>query len=387
MTRLTSAAVTVLAVTVALATSPSPADCQAAGQERVLDIRGFGGWAAGHTSNDNLYPDSPAPIASSDVALDNTYFTLNLLAKPAEKVAIHAQPTWQSDIRGHQLTLDLAYAELTIVKDLRLRLGKIRNPLGLYTEIYKVGTLRPFYLLPNAYYRLVPESYLGAGLNRVQPLGSWEVELDVFGGQMDFHTSDVDMMVGFDPVAMQPQYASVPVTARGRDVVGGGAFVRPPIEGLEVGVSAYSFKLYGSVAGTPFQQLAEERQKAYAGSLEYVTEKLSLRTEALFARGYEVDDSFYVEAAYKLTSRWQVAATYEYGNYKEPPPLVSALSKHNAVGLGLNYWVNPTVVLKLDYYHVVNNRSARPADAINLALSGNLDKNTDVIIGGLNFAF
>jgi hypothetical protein len=152
----------------------------------MLDIRGFGGWAVGHTNNDNIYPDSPVPMAAKELQYDNAYFTLNLLAKPTDKISIHAQPTWQSSMRGRDVSLDLAYVELTVIKDLRLRAGKIRNPLGLYTDIYKVGTLRPFYLLPNSYYRLAPESYVGLGVNRVQHFGSWELELDLLGGQMDF---------------------------------------------------------------------------------------------------------------------------------------------------------------------------------------------------------
>ncbi len=353
----------------------------------LLDIRGFGGWAAGHTNNDNIYPDSPVPMAAKDLQLDNVYFTLNLLAKPTEKIAIHAQPTWQSSMRGKEVQLDLAYVELTLIQDLRLRAGKIKNPLGLYTDIYKVGTLRPFYLLPNSYYRLAPESYAGLGVNRIQRLGSWELELDLLGGQMDFPVTDADIVVGFDETTMTYQFASVPVAARGRDVIGGGVLVRTPLEGLKFGASAYTMRLYGSVAGAPVMRLSEERQKAYAVSLEYLTDKVSLRSEALFTRGYEVDDTAYVEAAYKITPHWQVAGTFEYLRFKEPASVVETLDKHRAWGAALNYWVNPTIVFKLDYYRVKYNRAARQADAVNKALAGTLPETTDVVIGGIQFAF
>lgn len=374
----------VLAVALFLGSSPVPA--QDASQP-ALDIHGFGGWAAGYTNNDNLYPDVPGPIASHDLEVDNYYFTLNLIARPTDKAVIHAQPTWQSSVHGKDVRLDLVYLELTVVKDLRLRAGKIKNPLGIYTEVYKVGTLRPFYLLPTAYYRLAPEGYAGVGVNRVQTFGSWELELDLLAGQMDFEPSDSDIMIGFDPAAMLPIYGSIPVAARGRDVIGGGALLRLPIKGLEVGASAYSMDLWGSVAGGPQMELSEKRQKAYAGSLEYLTDKISLRAEALLARGYEVDDCAYVEAAYKITSRWQVAGTYEYAKFKEPPPVVASLSKHSAIGAALNYWVSPKLAWKLNYYRVSDNRTARRPDAVNLALAGELEKDTDVIIGGVHFSF
>jgi hypothetical protein len=370
---------------VALATSPAQAE-----EQPAVDIHGFGGWAAGNTSNDNLYPDVPFPIASHDTEVDNYYFTLNLVARPTDKVLIHAQPTWQSSMQGKRMQLDLAYVELTVAKDLRVRVGQIRNPLGLYTAIAKVGTLRPFYLLPNVYYRLAPEGYAGLGLNRVQRLGSWELELDLLGGQMNFEPTETDLMVGFNPVAKKPVYASLSTVIRGRDVVGGGALLRLPVKGLQFGVSAYSMKLYGGVAGGALTRLADDRQKAYAGSLEYLTDKISLRSEVLSLHGYEVSDAWYAEAAYHLTSHWQVAGMYEYLKVKEPPaltPSTESLKEHHAVGFGLNYWYSPKLVWKLDYYRASGNRVARPGDAVNRALAGTIEKETDVLIVGAHFSF
>ncbi|MBN2371187.1 MAG: hypothetical protein JXO72_11945 [Vicinamibacteria bacterium] len=356
-------------------------------EESILNIHGFGGWAAGYTNNDNFYPDVPAPIASNDFEVDNYYFTLNLVARPADKVVIHAQPTWESNMHVKRMQLDLAYVELSVVEDLRLRAGRIKNPLGLYTTIFKVGTLRPFYLPPTVYYRAAPEGYAGLGINRIQSLGSWELELDLLGGQMTFESTDFDMIVGLDPVAMQPVYASLPAVLRGRDIVAGGALLRLPVKGLQLGASAYSMKLYASVAGQEMTLLSDDRQKAYAGSIEYLTDKISLRSEALLLRGYNKSDSWYVEAAYHLTSHWQVAGTYQMADFKEPTPIVASLSKDQTMGVALNYWLNPKLVWKLNYYRVSDNRAARRSDAINHALAGTLDKDTDVLVGGVHFSF
>jgi hypothetical protein len=396
MTRVTGCACWLLASVVVGLGWPQAASCQGTNPERIVDVHGFGGWAAGKTNNDNIYPDSPLQVAAKDLQLDNIYFTLNLLAHPADRVTIHAQPTWQSSLSGREIRLDLAYAEVTVVKDLLLRAGKIRNPLGLYTEIYKVGTLRPFYLLPNVYYRFAPESYLGVGLNRVQPLGSdWELEVDALAGQMDFEPVDSDLIVGVNPETMQPIFASVPVTTRGRDVFGGGLLLRMPVKGLELGVSAYSMKLYGSVAGGEMQRLKDAngdtpRENAFAGSVEYLTDKVSLRSEAIFTHGIGKNQAAYLEAAYKITSHWQIAGTYQYLNLKEPPPdlpSLASLQKGTSWGAALNFWLNPQLVFKLDYYYVIDNREARPADAVNLALAGQLEKKTNVFIGGVNFSF
>lgn len=366
-----------------------PSSSQDASQA-ALDIHGFGGWAAGYTGNDNLFPDSPVPIASHDLEVDNTYFTLNLLARPTDKVTILAQPTWQSTIRGRAARLDLAYVEVTAAKDLRLRAGKIKNPLGLYTEIYKVGTLRPFYLLPSSYYRIAPESYTGVGVNHLQRLGSWELEFDVLAGQMDFEPSDSDMIVGFNPATMQYVFASVPVTSQGRDVYGGGLLIHLPVKGLEVGGSMYSMKLYASALGHPMELVTEDRQKAYGVSLEYLNDKVSLRSEMLSLRGYEKSDAWYAEVAYYLTSHWQIAGTYDYLKVKvpeAPTPTTTMLKEHSSFGFGLNYWISPKMAWKLDYYRVSKNRIARPPDAINVALAGTLEEDTDVVVGGVHFSF
>jgi hypothetical protein len=198
------------------------------------------------------------------------------------------------------------------------------------------------------------------------------------------------MGVGFDPAAMKLLYGSGPVTSQGRDVFGGGVLVRLPVKGLEVGASMYSMKLYASALGGPMDLVSEDRQKAYGASLEYLTDKVSVRSELLSLRGYEKSDAWYVELAYYLTSHWQIAGTYDHLKVKVPPaptPEAASLKEHSSFGVGLNYWVSPKLAWKLDYYRVSKNRIARPANAINFALAGTLEKDTDVLIGGVHFSF
>ncbi len=149
------------------------------------------------------------------------------------------------------MSLDLAYVELTVIKDLRLRAGKIRNPLGLYTDIYKVGTLRPFYLLPNSYYRLAPESYVGLGVNRVQRFGS----VGAGAGRCSAARWTSRPRRRHDR-RLRPRRRMTSVRLRARRGDGQGRdrrrlLLRTPIEGLKVGLSAYTMRLYGSVAGAP----------------------------------------------------------------------------------------------------------------------------------------
>lgn len=62
-------------------------------------------------------------------------------------------------------------------------IGKVNQPFGISTEVFDVGTLRPFQVLPQAFYGpvgLTSESYEGVGLTGSFPLlNSWHLSYDV----------------------------------------------------------------------------------------------------------------------------------------------------------------------------------------------------------------
>jgi hypothetical protein len=166
----------------AVAALLSCAEAQAQSSNERYSLRGFGGWALGRTDNDNTY----GYVAAGETEYANYNFALNLAAQPAEKVSVRAQAFWGEDLRGRNLDLDYVFAQYAQSPKLKLRVGKVLSPLGLYTETYNVGTLRPFYLLPQFYSGttgLLPQAYLGAGLTGVLPLGEhWELSYDADRG-------------------------------------------------------------------------------------------------------------------------------------------------------------------------------------------------------------
>jgi hypothetical protein len=193
--------------------------------------------------------------------------------------------------------------------------------------------------------------------------------------------------VGVDPQTSAPIFATVDTLSEGRDFYGGGVIVRPPIDGLELGSSFYSLKLWTSIAGSPMMLQGEDRINVYAASGEYVTERVSIRAEGMRVTGPSEFDGFFVEAALKPTEHWQVAAAFDWRNRIEPPAIVEQLGDHHSVGCALNYWATSGVVFKLNYYHVTGNRLARPEDAVTPALAGTLEKTTEVVIFGTQFSF
>jgi hypothetical protein len=348
-----------------------------------VTVHGFGGWAAGYSDNDNVF----GRIANHDLAVDNYYFALNASAQPTTSLAVYTQVHWNKDLWGDSVQVDHAFVNWTPVEGVALRAGKIKNPLGIYSDILFVGTLRPFYLLPQGLYFDVPDGYVGMGANLRRKLDRWELEADVIGGQMEFQESYADLVVGLDPATAQPLWASLHTRSEGRDFIGGGFVLHPPVEGLEVGASAYSINTWSGVAGGPLQRTGDKRTNVVAGSGEFVRERVTLRAEGMHVSGESEFSAFYAEAAFKPTSHWQAAVSFDWRNNKVPPLPLKVLGDHHSLGLALNYWIHPTVVAKLDYYMITGNRQARPEDAVNLAFAGKLDKKTQVVIFGTQFAF
>jgi hypothetical protein len=354
---------------------------QAQGDSPVA-IHGFGGWALGHTDNGNSF----GTIASNDTELNNYYFSLNLSARASDDLTVHAQANWGSDLLGKEVDLDFAFAQWAFAEGFSLRAGKIKNPLGLYTEIYDVGTLRPFYLLSQARYDGVSKSYTGGGLAWLGSRNEWEFSLDVFGGLLDNDPLRIDLPVGADPETRLPIFQSVLIDSEGRDLFGGRLAVRPPVTGLEVGFSYSRFVPYSSFGGGPKQESANGTANVYYIHADYTAGPLILRGETIHSRGNADFDTAYAEAAYGLTEKWQVAASYGWGD-RGTLAATPQLADHESFGVGLNFWPAPRVVFKANYYHISGNAFARPDNAVESAVLGTLEDTTNVFVAGVQWAF
>jgi hypothetical protein len=366
----------------------------AQGTSDRYQLRGFGGWNLGSTNNQNTY----AYVASGDTEYDNYNFALNLAAQPSDKLMVRAQAFWGEDLRGRRIDLDYVFAQWAPSPKLKVRVGKVLSPFGLYTEIYDVGTLRPFYLLPQFYSGvtgLLPKSYLGGGLTGVLPLGDeWEAEYDAFGGEVRFQAVPTDIPVGADPVTGLPIFTTVDLQLIGRPMVGGRLGVGSPSHGLKLGVAAMHADMEQSVNGGPRGPYpvseAADLTNAY---LQWERGPFTLRSE--FFKAFADTArlwSTYVEASYKLTRHVQVAGLYEHTQLDPDPgslyaSLPDQMKRHESVGLGLNLWATPDVVFKVDGYSVHGNLAGRPANPVVDAAMGLLDDSTLVLVVGAQFSF
>lgn len=338
----------------ALTSFSAPAAAQELGG---VQLNGFGSWAYGRTNG------NPFATGREQGNYNNLEFGLAVSAAPAERARVSVQ------IFSHagEFRIDYALAEWRVSDALRLRFGRIKQPHGLYTEVFDVGTIRPLATLPQSIYGssgLVSEGVDGAGIAGGRSLGSWRVEYDVYGGNMAVETST--------PFAAAPDSPDPEETEHAQDVtnlVGARVNVRLPISGWLVGASGYSGR---NVAA------ADARHSTVGAHTEFRRGAALVRSEvARHELGTERSvNAAFLETAYRLTEHWQLAGRADHsrtrvsGTEAEMAAAMPDLGKHREFAAGVNYWFTPELVLRVSGHRVYGNRFATPdADALRTALS------------------
>jgi len=346
-----------------------------------LEIHGFGGWAYART-NHNMYLGGlpEGNYRRSDLSL-------NLQDQVSDRLRIVMQTDWTESENGDSTSLDFAFAEWRLSEKLRIRGGQIKLPFGIYSEIFDVGTLRPFLALPQAVYGpigITGENYQGIGITgALSGRSGWSYGYDLYAGGLNLEEFvPPEAFLRGQSVASSStdnQEESV------RDLLGGRFTVRSPLDHLEFGASAYSGKLNES--GSP-------RHSVGAASVSYLDDRWSIRTEYAYERSSRdlTVRGFYVEPAFRITQHWQVAG--QYNNLQSSlsgvtNPSEPSFLNHREAALGLNYWLSPKLVLKTSLHQVDGNRFAGPAPETfaQLVAAGQLQHKTALFMFGVNFSF
>jgi hypothetical protein len=354
----------------------------------TIDIHGFGGWAYGKTDG---YKYS---LGTEGGEYDNAEFALNVSAKPLEKLSVVAQIRLESGSDKEQAELDYAFAEWTFNDAARVRAGRVKHPFGIYGEVFDVGTVRPFYSLPQSLYGangFTARAYNGAGITGNVPLGQWDLQYDVYGGQIegDFETPGL--------LSTSSKYFSEPSITFGyrvENAYGGRLNVTTPIDGLTVGVSGYTGKAY-----TDLSNVDTDKRDVFAAHAEYARNRFAVRSEwGHLKNGSDFNvDAGYIETSYRIDDHWQVAARWDQVDVTLPgtnlgnlPAIFPQLLEHREAALGVSYWFSPNFVVRGSYQRTEGNRFAFPetSDEVKAALAtGILDDSTDMILVGAQFSF
>ncbi|MEO8452718.1 MAG: hypothetical protein ABI647_23195 [Gemmatimonadota bacterium] len=322
----------------------------------------------------------------------NAAFSISASSAVSEKLSVSSLLHWEQNGVDHKIEFSYAFATWRLSKSFDLRVGKVKHPGNLYSEVFDVGTLRPFLSLPQTIYGgacLAFDHYTGLGLNGKVFAGAWELGISAYGGGGACPYQSARTALG---AALSGKPAATSTSAR--NMLGGRMTIRPPITGLTLGVTAQ--RAVAEPVGTPALDATQ-----IGGQLEYLTDKLWLRAELAHTNtktqsaqgGAAVFRStgYYVEAAYFLVPSWQIAA--QAGRLKdkifEAQPLPADLDYHREIAIGLNRWLTTNMVFKASYHWVRGNRLAypNPADLLAAFSTGQLQPRTRLFELGGQFSF
>ena len=374
----------------------------AAAQELTIDklaVHGYGGWSFGRTT-DNLNTNFFL-FAHQRGDYFHNEFALNVTAQLSDQLSIVAQPFWHSGHHANQTAsgMDYVFGEWKFSDVARLRLGNVKQPFGIYTEVFDVGTLRPFAALSQSVYGpsgMIGKSYSGVGLTGALfaggPLG---IEYDVYGGGLETLEEDTPLQMLAQIADTLGRAALNPATTRTwRDVIGGRLILRTPLDGFSVGASGYT----GTRPVTRLGRAKDWRRTVVGAHADYTSDAWWLRGEWARERdeaNFTADGS-YVEGAYRLTTRLQLAATWgTFDTEVENVPAANlakgkSLLDHKETGFGVNYWFSPNFVVKTSYHLVTGNRFSHPDPTTrfrNLAYNGQLLNETNAVLVSAHLSF
>jgi|GEM_PF-876989 len=358
-----------------------------------LEIHGFGGWAYGNTDGLSY------TVGSSDGKYDNAEFALNLSAHPSDRLSIVAQIFLESDDSDSNNTkdveLDYAFAEWFVNDALKIRMGRVKHPFGLYGEIFDVGTLRPFYLLPQSIYGpngYTAKAYNGVGLTGNYDLGAgWGLQYDLYGGEIEGDFDIPGLLTTVEDFYLEPDVA---LGFTVKDTIGGRLIFSTPIEGLSIGASAYR-----GDEEVGLDIVSKETRETWVGHAEYLSDRWTARAEwgRLTHKPNFEEEGGYLELAYKLTEHWELAGRYDKWDLTFPgtdfstlPGILPQLLKHKEVAFGINYWFTPSFVVRLDFHKVDGNRFAfvdTPDQVLEALTTNTLDDTTQLVVLGAQFSF
>jgi hypothetical protein len=326
--------------------------------------------------------------------------SLNVAAEPAERLHVSGQIEVEQSHDEQELELDFAFAAWRFSDALVLRVGQVKQPFGLYAETHDVGTLRPFFLLPQGVYGatgFVAESFRGAGVAGERRLAGWALAYDAYAGAITLML-DEDGREVLAAGADIPLFAESGVTVTARDMLGARLVVHPPVAGLSFGLSAYSGSVPVPVArfedGPPAPRPGSRRHSVGGASAEYVSARWAVRAEYAMQRrsGESSARAGYVEAARRL-GRTQLALRYDAArsSYEALPAAGDAsVLRHEDVGIGLSQWLSPNLVVRTSYHFVAGNRLAHPDspfDTITELTAGRLKTRDRLWLVGAQFGF
>jgi hypothetical protein len=343
-----------------------------------LAIHGDGAWAFQKTSGKNSYGDA-SPAGNYDTAS----FNLLLAVRPTPAVTFNIYLEFDPGYTG----VEWMFVEWRVSDQLRLRVGKVKQPIGNSGELQYAGTTRPFYDLATSIYgpaNIAATNYLGVGATGTFAADSgWSLDYDLYGGALTLTELETYRALESptDTIAngatVQVDYQQV------REIIGGRLSLTTPFD--------LTLRLSGFGGRMPKDEVRQVTFAVGGLSAEYQLGRLKLGAELFVTNevGYERAVGADLVASWSFDEHWQAALRLEGYQSKVPSITVaSPLLRHREVALGLDYWFTPTLVAKGSLHRIDGNRFTYPDGATyqDLVTTPPAERTT-MFLAGLQFAF
>lgn len=343
-----------------------------------IDIHGFISQGYLHTNRNNIIP------GSENGTYDFNEIGINFASQLTEKLRVGIQFISRDYgvADNNKIKIDWALIDYRFYDWLGLRLGKMKTPLGLFSEIRDIDSLRTSILLPinNLYseiYREVLGYTVGAGLYGNIFTDNWGTFAYAFQyGDIDFDAQDG----GTSQLARTISFGDY------RDIESDYLYMGhlewyTPLEGLRLGISAgqyqyshtYTLNLWGSFFyGLPVGStwiMSFDNMRSYVASAEYSIGDFSIFSEIMRLQinfegtgfsGELLAYNYYAGASYRFCD-WFEAGSY-YSERINPNdrdgarasrfggPAYSVETKDFAISTRFD--IKEYLIFKCEYHHI-----------------------------------
>jgi hypothetical protein len=226
--------------------------------------------------------------------------------------------------------------------DLRIRAGRTPVPFGIFNEMRDVGTVLPFYRVPQNLYPEGTEAADGVVVSyQYGESSGWNARVDGFVGMLAFRGAFYTPDPAF-PVAV--------VDMRTERTVGGQLWIGTPVPGLRVGGAIQDFTLRDEDLG---QAVPDPGGTYWIVSLDGAFDRVTIRSEVSF-----LDIPWYTaRTATAQVGGWVTPVIGLFGQAELADqegliPVTEQIRMSEDFALALNLRAAPNVLLKLEGHRV-----------------------------------
>jgi hypothetical protein len=344
-----------------------------------LELHGFFTQHAIHTSDNNMYGKS-----DDSVSWDFTEAAVNLYYAPFEKLSFSFQGLYRNagEVDKDSFDTDYLFSDIMLNHyaqgNYGVRLGRVKNPLGLFNETRDVAFTTPSIILPQGiYYDRSRSLFLSSdGMQlywqHLMPSGDLSVKLNL-GKNRNDNDELLKAVIPY-PTSIIPFSPQGDLETSASHIGQMGQIVYEHNGGEMIYALSYAnVSLFYKPAANDLFTDGETDFELYILSAQYNGEKFSLIGEYLYQNNNFTDfgplypdassktTSWYAQLNYRFMPKWQV-----YGRYAENflnkddrngsnndligAPRHIAFSKSSM--LGIRWDINASMMLRAEYHYI-----------------------------------